>query len=139
MPVPTPDPVNESLASGAGHLGWADFATIIGVVIAFLTFLGTLIVKGKKGKVEVSNDEEDSSVEVDQLKAKIKTLQKLAEELDENYTELKKEIGELEGNLEDLDKTTGKDIAKLEKEIDILKAKMDKIIDLILKLLSDQQ
>lgn len=137
MPPPTPDPVSTSLLSSAGHLGWADFATIIGVVIALLTFLGTLLLKNK-GK-DTTEGVPHSTEELDQLKAKIKQLQSLAESLDENYTELKKEIRSLEDSLEDFDRTKSKDIRKLESEIEDLKRRMDKIIDLILKLLSDQQ
>ena len=133
MPTPTPDPVNESISSGiAANLGWADFATIMGSLIAILSFVYALV----KGKKVSDSDNSEGAKDDDKetrrsIEAKVRDIKRLTEDLDDSYRELKKEIDSLEDSIDDLDKKTAKDIRRLEE-------KMDKIIDLILKLLSEQ-
>ena len=137
MPVPTPDPVNEVMSSGAGHLGWPDFATISVALTTVAALLWKILGKHKED-APAAPEPQSSSVELELLRSKISQLRTLAEDLDERYTELKKEIRSLEETIEDNDKDTSRSIKKLETDIEDLKRRMDKIIELILKLLSEQ-
>lgn len=129
LPVPTPDPVNEANASGGGYLGWPDFATIMGA----LAVVGGLILAIMKQLKGGSDDDSKKSSGVDEIKEKLKELRALAESLEEDYDDLKKEVADLKQKAdksEIVDETTAKDIDKLEKKI-------DRLIDMMLKMLSE--
>lgn len=132
MTIPTPDPAAEVMSSGSGsigRLGWPDFATIIATVISVLAFIWALIRKREGSDSEGKPTTKEAGME--EFKSKIKNLKELTDDLDDSYKELKKEVSSLEDSLEDLDKKTGKDIRRLEE-------KMDKIIDMMMKLLSEK-
>lgn len=135
-----PNPVQEA-NSEASSLTWQDVAALISGLIALLSFLYAMLHKKKKDKheheeepdVEEENERKIKLVrsELDDLQKKCSDLNKLVEELDDRYRDLKKEVASLEDELHDLEKGSSKDVRRLEE-------KMDRIIDMILKFVSEQ-
>lgn len=129
--MPLPDPETTKTAIEASSLTWEAFGTIVGTVVAVLGFLAGIIWKifdSRKAKDETKEEEKKDDVEIENLKQKQKETEDLVRKLQEDYNTLKTEIALLKSK----DETTAKDIEKLEGNI-------DRIIDMLLKALSEDR
>lgn len=125
--MPLPDPETTKAAVEASSFGWEAFGTIVGTVIAVLGFLWKIF-DSKKAKDESREEEKKDDVEIESLKQRQKETDELVKKLQEDYNHLKTDIAILKSK----DETTAKDIERLEGNI-------DRIIDMLLKALSEER
>lgn len=119
-------PVQETTeVAKAVTFNWPQVTAVLGGISMFLTFIGSVVWKyiDSKDKSTKKDDTEEKEKKMDELKAIVATLTTEYEVLQVQMNHLQVEVGRI-------DSATAKEIEKLE-------GKIDKLIDMMIKLVSE--
>lgn len=119
---------------------WPQVTAVLGGISMFLTFIGAWIFKhyesknpqsAVRGEYDVTQDALNQE-RMSNMKEKIKTLEEIVRALAKDYSDIKTEISSLKTEADDLNNKTYRDIEKLEDKI-------DRLINMMIKLLSEDK
>lgn len=121
---------------------WPQVTAVLGGISMFLTFIGAWIFKHYDsnmpqptvtGKTEHGAAQDALNHErMSNMKEKIKSLEEIVRALAKDYSDIKTEISSLKTEVDDINNKTYRDIEKLEDKI-------DRLINMMIKLLSEDK
>ena len=105
---------------------WPQVTAVLGGISMFLTFIGTALWKywDSKDKSSGKSGEEAANKKMEELRTTVANLTK-------EYEVLRVQVDHLRSEMSRVDASTAKEIEKLE-------SKIDKLIDMMIKLVSDE-
>lgn len=120
-------PVQETTeVAKAVTFNWPQVTAVLGGISMFLTFIGSVVWKyiDSKDKSTKKEDTDDKGKKQEELRALVATLTT-------EYEVLRVQMNHLQAEVSRIDSVTAKEIEKLE-------AKIDKLIDMMIKLVSEE-